>query len=186
MIYLVYILGWMLTGKSPLKYVFWGLVVNPISIFQVCQHGQFDILASLSILGGILFVVKWHSSNLNIGSCACAIIGVGVVIKIVPVFVVPLLFFKVKQLSWADRCLGIFLVFGPIIFGLSILASVAYAGSFERSLIYRSTPGYFGVSGLLFILGKNELAPTYSILYNLMCSRINKLISANFLSSKHD
>jgi len=167
---LVYLLVWKVTQKSPFTAVLYGIVLNPISIFQVCQHLQFDILVSLSLLGSLLFLIKWHSDGNSIDwLIACALVGIGIVTKVAPIFFVPLLCVRIRNLGWKERTLGVLLVFAPLVFGLSILASVGHQGNFVRSLEYRSAPGYFGFSGLFSMLGFDTLLPWYQLAFNLIC-----------------
>lgn len=144
-----------------------GWSLNPIAILLVCQHGNFDGLVAICILAALLALIDFvERRDAASWLWACCWLGLGVVLKTIPIVLAPLLAAG-RGLSRRARALGVVLVVGPALYGLSILYALGPEQVRARVLGYRGLAGWFGVSGLLAIAGKQEWVPAYRALFTL-------------------
>ena len=172
------------------KFIFFGFIINPISISQICIQGHFDVFLNLFVSLSILFTIKWiKSQNKNNWILSCIMLGQGILLKTVPLICTPLIFVKIKNISKFDRILGILLLIYPAFLGLSIIYSLNPDAITKHVLGYRSIEGYFGITGLLAYYNYNSLMRLYNILSMLFIiyffvSTIIKLSQIEELSLK--
>ena len=143
-------LGVLLAGRlirriAPVS-VLWPLLVgwsvNPIAILLVCQHGNFDGLVAICILMVLLCLIEFiERRDPASWLWACCWLGMGVVLKTIPVALAPLLSTG-RWLSRRALALGVVLVAGPALYGVSIIYALGPGQVQARVLGYRGLPGF--------------------------------------------
>ena len=127
-----------------------GIALNPVAILLVCQHVNSDVIVGLFVvlaLGSLLayrrstVLVYWLTGSL--------FLGLGVLAKTVALVLAPLLAPGARRASTAEKWLGAALFLGPVALGSSVVAAFGWDAFAENVLRYRSSSGYFGISGLL-------------------------------------
>jgi len=156
-----------LASLSVLGPLLIGWSLNPIAILLVCQHGNFDGLVAICILLMLLALVDFLDDADPVAwLAACGWLGIGVVVKTIPVALAPLLVTG-RRLSRRALALGGALVAGPALYGLSILYALGPERLRSHVLGYRSMPGWFGITGLLVLAGRSDWIPAYRTLFAL-------------------
>lgn len=144
--------------KNPFRLLFWGIVLNPIAIFLNCQHLNFDVLVAIWITLFLIFLAIYSEKKETVyWLYACLFLGLGILTKTVPLILLPLIFVGFKELNIKERILGFILIFAPTLLGLSILYVLNPPSIIYRVLGYRSIPGYFGVTGIIHLLGESVI-----------------------------
>ncbi len=143
-----------------------GIALNPISILLTCVHGNFDTLVGLLVLATAFALVAWtRGGHPSMWLLACLTLGLGILAKTVPLILAPLLFVGWRETDWATRVVGVALVVGPALLGVSVLFVLGPHQVAADIFQYRSAAGWFGVSGLLNIVGGQQVVKAYSALY---------------------
>lgn len=143
-----------------------GISLNPIAILLICQHGNFDILVALWILlfMGSLLAYNRDNDPVDLLS-ACLFLGLGILTKTFPFILAPLLARGFRQVTPKIRFLGSLLLLGPVVLGMSIIYVLAPEGVTTNVLAYRSSGGWFGVTGLLLMGGADDLLRIYGTFF---------------------
>lgn len=145
-----------------------GMSLNPIAILIVCQHGQFDVLVALWIVLMLLSLVRFNESRDALDwLLACVFLGLAILTKTVPLILAPLAFLGTGGLSRKARVLGWLFILGPVTLGLSVIYVLAPDAVAANVIGFRSLPGWFGITGILLILGEPAAARAYQSLYPL-------------------
>ena len=148
---------------------FVGIALNPISIFMAIEHGNFDAMVGLSALGAAFALVVWTSGRpASVWLLACMSIGLGILAKTIPLVLTPLLLVRWREIDWPSRVVGLALVTVPTLVGVSVLYSLSPREVAADIFQYRSAAGYFGVSGLLNIVGGVAVTSRYSQVFTLV------------------
>jgi hypothetical protein len=71
----------------------------------------------------------------------------------------PLLAPGARRASTAEKWLGVALFLGPVALGSSVVAAFGWDAFAENVLRYRSSSGYFGISGLLTWAIDRDVSP---------------------------
>jgi hypothetical protein len=127
-----------------------GIALNPVAIILVCQHGNSDVQVGLLVtlavaaLGGY-----WRSRDVILWLCGCLFIGLGVLAKTAPLVLAPILAPGARLASRTGRGLGIALLGGPALLGVAVILALAPSAVLEHVIGYRSTRGFFGLSGMV-------------------------------------
>lgn len=168
-------LGVLLAGRlirriAPVS-VLWPLLLgwslNPIPILLVCQHGNFDGLVAICVLAALLCSIEFiERRDPASWLWACCWLGLGVVLKTIPIVLAPLLSAG-RGLSRRALALGVVLVVAPALYGMSVIYSLGPAQVRAHVLGYRGLSGWFGISGLLTIAGKQAWVSAYRVLFAL-------------------
>ena len=158
--------------SSAVRWVLAGIALNPVAVFQVCQHGNFDVLVGFWVLLAVGMLLRFHEHHDPLfWLLACFALGLGVLTKTVPLCLAPLLLPGWRKLAGGERVLGAVLLLGPVLLGLSIVYVLAPADIADKVLGYRSLPGSFGITGLLTLAGAPGLvagwARVFTLLYGL-------------------
>lgn len=131
-----------------------GIVLNPIEILLVCQHGNLDLLVMIWVVSSMIWVLHHERSRRPVEwLLGCLFLGLGVLTKSYPMLLAPILVAGFRRASNAERALGAILFIGPAVYGLSILFVIDPPAMIRNVLLYESIPGYFGVTGLGPLLG---------------------------------
>ena len=158
-VYAVYTFVRLELNQRPERIVLFGLVFNPVAILLTTSHGNFDTIVGLFILLGLWMILRWLRTEDPVSWLAgCAFIGLGAVTKTIPLVLAPILAVDMRRLPWQTLFFWAFLLLGPIVYGLSIIFSLAPEGVTQNVLSYRSLGGWFGISGLLHVVGQESLA----------------------------
>jgi hypothetical protein len=145
-----------------------GIALNPVSILLVVQHGNFDVLVGWSVLLFLLFLLKFETGERPTDwLLACLCLGIGIGLKTVPMVLTPLLLIKSERLSRSERVLGSVLAFGLPLYGLSVVYALAPSPVTKYVLGYRSLGGWFGLTGFLHFLQRDEWLPAFARLFAL-------------------
>lgn len=167
------VLAWFIARRflqvgPPMKVLFLGLIVNPVSLFLICQHRHFDaILVTALLLFAVSLLRYRESGDVADWLAACFTLGIGVLIKTVPIFLVPLLAFGIAGAGRRARVLGGLLVITPALIGMSVIYVLSPDQVTRNVLGYRSYPGWFGVTGLLELARLNGVASVYGRVFPL-------------------
>lgn len=131
-----------------------GIALNPVAIYQVCQHGNFDVLVGFWGLLAVSLVLRFQEAwAARFWLLACLALGLGALTKIVPLCLAPLLWLGWRRLHALELLLGAVLLLGPITLGLSVIYVLGPEDIQSKVLGYRSVAGDFGFTGLFAGLG---------------------------------
>jgi hypothetical protein len=151
------------------KILLWGASLNPIAILLVVQHGNFDTLVALWLVLFAACLFRYRRTGEGTDwLAACLFLGLGAVTKTFPLVLTPLLAGGFRRSPPLPRFLGLFLLLGPLLLGLSIIYVLAPADVGAKVLAYRSFAGWFGITGLLALGGAGELISVWGTLFNLL------------------
>jgi hypothetical protein len=173
---LVDALGVLLAGRlirrlgsvSVLAPLLIGWSLNPVSILLVCQHANFDALVAICILLMLLALLEFLEDGEPVSWLwACGWLGMGVLVKTVPVALTPLLATG-RRLSRRALVLGGVLVAWPAAYGVSVVYALGPQWVPSHVLAYLGMPGWFGATGLLVLAGRSEWIPAYRTLFTLV------------------
>lgn len=150
------------------KLLMFGIALNPICIFQVCQHCNFDVLAGFWILFAVYLLLRFqeqHEPRFWLG--ACFALGMGGATKTVPLCLAPLLLLSVRKLKTLEQFLGIAYLLVPVLLPLSVLYVLAPADVETKVLGYRGGVGAFGVSGLLLYFDLGRWLKRWALIFEM-------------------
>jgi hypothetical protein len=149
-------------ARSAAKLLIFGIAINPISIFQVCQHCNFDVLVGFWILLAVYMLLRFQERHEpEFWLFACFALGMGALTKTVPLCLAPLLLLSIRKINLTERFLGMALLLVPITLALSIVYVLTPADIETKVIGYRSTPGGFGFTELFLSLGAPHLADAW-------------------------
>jgi hypothetical protein len=152
-------------SSNPVKLLVFGIALNPISIFEVCQHCNFDVLVGFWILLAIYMLLRFQEqTEPRFWLCACFALGMGILTKTVPICLSPLLLLSVRKLKLQERLLGVAFLLGPSVLGLCILYVLGPQDIQAKVLGYRSVPG-FGFTGLFMYFGLTRLLAAWRLIF---------------------
>ena len=127
-----------------------GIALNPIAIILVCQHGNSDVQVGLLVtLAVAALLAHRRSRDVVHWLLACLLLGVGVLAKTVPLVLSPVLVPGSRLASTTGKTLGATLFVGPAALGVAVILALTPRAVVDHVIRYRSTRGYFGVSGVL-------------------------------------
>ena len=127
-----------------------GIALNPVTILLVCQHGNSDVNVGLLVtLAVAALLAHERSRDVVLWLCGCLLLGLGVLAKTVPLVLAPILAPGARLASRPAKVLGIALFLGPAALGVSVILALAPDAVMEHVIRYRSTRGFFGLSGIL-------------------------------------
>lgn len=141
-------------GVRPRRLLLAGLALNPISILQVCQHCNFDVLVGVWILLAVALLMRFHAEGdpaYWLG--ACLALGLGAATKTVPLLLAPLLLPGARNLKRFEQGLGVVLLLLPVTLSMSIIYVLGPHDIQTKVLDYRPKPGFFGFTGCFTLLG---------------------------------
>jgi hypothetical protein len=145
-----------------------GIALNPLTILLVCQHGNSDVNVGLLVtLALAALLAHWRSRDVIFWLGGCLLLGVGVLAKTVPLVLAPVLAPGARLVSSAGKVLGVTLLLGPAALGLSVIMSLVPREVVEHVFRYRSTRGFFGLSGMLEELTRFDARSLYGSVFTL-------------------
>jgi hypothetical protein len=151
------------------KLLIFGIALNPISIFQVCQHCNFDVLTGFWILLAVYLLLRFQEQyEPGFWLCACFALGMGVLAETVPLCLAPLLLLSIRKLKAREQWLGAVLLFGPAFLGLSVLYVLDPEAIQTNVLDYRSQQGVFGFTGLFKYFGLTYLLSAWTRIFEII------------------
>lgn len=126
-----------------------GMALNPVCILVICQHGNFDVIATTFVMAGLIALIA-HGQSRDTADwlLACMFFGLAVLTKTFPVALTALLVPGARAESWKARSLGAMCLLGPTALGIGVLYVLTPDAIARNVLHYRSRPGTFGLSGL--------------------------------------
>ncbi len=155
--------------KTPARLLMYGIAINPVAIFQVCQHCNFNVLVGFWVLLAVYMLFRFqerHESRFWL--LACFALGMGSLAKTVPLSLTPLLLLSVRKLKRIEQMLGMVLLLGPIILALSIVYVLGPEDIEKNVFGYRSIPGFFGLTGLFAYWGAARLLAIYPCSFEII------------------
>jgi hypothetical protein len=136
-------------GVNATKLLIFGIALNPVSVYQVCLHCNFDMLVGFWVLLAVYMLMRFEETpEPAFWLCACFALGMGAATKTIPIGLWPLLLLRVSKTNWLEKFLGGALLFVPIALGVSVLYVLGPQDIQTKVLSYRSVAGAFGFSGL--------------------------------------
>ena len=127
-----------------------GIALNPVAILLTCQHGNSDVTVGLLVtLAVAALIAHRRSRDVVVWLVGCLLLGLGVLAKTVPLVLTPILAPGARVASLAARGLGAALLLGPAALGVGVILALTPAAVLDHVIGYRSTRGFFGISGLL-------------------------------------
>jgi hypothetical protein len=145
-----------------------GIALNPVTTLLVCQHGNSDVNVGLLVtLALAALLAHWRSRDVIFWLGGCLLLGVGVLAKTVPLVLAPVLAPGARLVSSAGKVLGVTLLLGPAALGLSVIMSLVPREVVEHVFRYRSTRGFFGLSGMLEELTRFDARSLYGSVFTL-------------------
>ncbi len=167
--------------QAPLLLLY-GICLNPICVLQTCQHANFDVFVGLwTLLFVFMFLRYIETGEAQYWLMAALFAGLGIWTKTVPLFLIPFLFYQVRCISVPLRLVGGFLVFAPAMIAMSVIYVLGPAQVTEHVLQYRSSEGWFGISGILNLLGLQRFNPFYSLFFSFLYAGV-LIASATYMS----
>jgi hypothetical protein len=143
-----------------------GIALNPICILLICQHGNFDVLVALAVSISLLWLFRFLRGLDAVPWLVAALfIGLGVALKSAPIVLAPLLCAGVRRVPTVTRAFGGTLVFGPALYGLSVIFVLGPQQIVRHVLAYRSIPDWFGVTGLFHWMGRDDWTRVYAVVF---------------------
>lgn len=176
---------------NPAKLLLVGVALNPVSILQVCQHCNIDVIVGFWVLLAVYMLLRFQEQGgAMFWLFACFALGMGTVTKSVPICLAPLLLLSVRRLKPSEQFLGAVLLLGPALYGLSIVYVLGPDDITSKVLGYRSVPGVFGLPGLLARWGAGHSAALYPKIFETIygCGWVCLgawLLSRDTLDKKH-
>jgi hypothetical protein len=127
-----------------------GIALNPVAVILVCQHGNSDVQVGLLVtLAVAALLAHERTRDVVFWLCGCLLLGLGVLAKTAPLVLAPVLAPGARLASRTGRALGAALFLGPAALGVSVLLALNPTTTFDHVIGYRSTRGFFGLSGIL-------------------------------------
>ena len=154
---------------STTRWLLLGMALNPISIFLVCQHCNFDVLVGFWVLLAIYMLLRFQEQHESpFWLWACFALGMGILTKTVPLCLSPLLLVSLRKLKLPEKLLGLVLLLGPVFLGLSILYVLDPQSIQTNVLEYRAVQGVFGFTGLCHYFGLTYLQAQWSLIFEIV------------------
>ncbi|MES2478261.1 MAG: hypothetical protein V4561_04195 [Bacteroidota bacterium] len=159
--------------------------INPVSILLNCQHGNFDVFIGLWLLLLFYFLSEFYKHNSPVSwLMACFVLGIGILTKTIPFILIPVMLIGIQKQNKFTNLFGLMLILMPITLGISIIYTLAPEGVSANVLGYRSMAGWYGISGILNLIGQIDLIDKYSaispfiilLLMLLVTLRVRKII----------
>lgn len=173
-------------GINATKLLIFGIALNPIAVYQVCLHCNFDVLVGFWVLLAVYMLMRFEESQESafwLG--ACFALGMGAATKTVPIALWPLLLPGVLKTKWLERFLGGALLFVPITLGVSVLYVLGPQDIQAKVLSYRSAAGAFGFSGLFAWWHSDRLLAVWPRLFEVIYG-VGSVCVAAWLWSKKE
>ncbi|HYI74489.1 MAG TPA: hypothetical protein VEW90_04395 [Gaiellaceae bacterium] len=132
-----------------------GIALNPVAIILVCQHGNSDVqVGFLVTLAVAALISHWRSRDAVLWLCGCLLVGLAILAKTAPLVLAPILAPGARAATRVGRTLGAVLLLGPAALGVAVIAALVPVAVWDHVIGYRSTRGYFGLSGMVSELGR--------------------------------
>lgn len=146
-----------------------GICLNPAAILQVVQHANFDLVVGLwTLLFFFAYALYIERKEESYWLLSALFLGLGIWTKTVPLALIPLLLYRFRELSRPVAAIGLFLALAPVTIAMSVIFALEPEAVTEFVIHYRSAPGFFGISGLLYLFGLQGLASLTGTLFQLL------------------
>lgn len=156
-------------GMNATRLLIFAIALNPVAVYQVCEHCNFDMLVGFWVLLAVYMLMRFEESQESafwLG--ACFALGMGAATKTIPIGLWPLLLFRASKTTWLERFLGLALLVVPITLGVSVLYVLGPQDIETKVLGYRSAAGAFGFSGLFSWLHLDGLLAVWPRLFEIV------------------
>ena len=163
----LYLIAKDLVGKNrAFATVVVAICINPVPLFLIIQHGNFDVLVGLWVLLFFGSVARFAESGEETHwLLATMFLGLAIWTKTIPLCLVPIVILGTRKISKSLRVIGAFLLFAPITIAMSVIYVLAPGPVTEHVLRYRANSGWFGISGILNLFDLQGLAEGYGLLF---------------------
>jgi hypothetical protein len=140
-----------------------GISLNPVAILLVCQHGNFDVIVGLACLAGALaLAASERTDDVLLWLAGALTFGVGALAKSVPLALAPLLALGARRSRRLARWLAATLFLGPPLLGLAVVFVLAPHAVLHDVVLYRSTEGWYGLTGIADAINLERATAGYS------------------------
>lgn len=134
-----------------IRRAFWvslvGISLSPILTLLSCQHGNFDVLPVLCILGGLLMLTRAiarHASSMWLA--ACFMLGIGGAVKTFPLFLAPLFIFSFPRPNRLVLLGAIAVIVAPWLLTVGCIYVASPEAVWRNVITYNSLPSSFGLN----------------------------------------
>lgn len=170
---------------SAQRLLLFGIALNPICIFQVCQHCNFDVLVAMWVAACLSMLISFRDNGQPASwLMACLFLGCGAVTKTVPLVLFPLCLLGARRLNRNIRIIGAYLAITPLLLSMAVLFVLTPAAVWEHVLAYRSFPGYFGVTGLVLHFLGSKATTVYTPFFVLSLAVFLTYVAYQMLTSE--
>lgn len=146
-----------------------GMALNPVALFLVCQHANFDSLVVTALLLFAMALLRFRERGDPIDWLSAAFaLGMGILVKTVPLLLSGILAHRALALPRRTRVLGALLVLVPAAIGVGVIYVLAPDAVLRNVIRYRSMAGWFGVTGLLQLAGLPRVVSLYAALFPIV------------------
>ena len=145
-----------------------GIALNPVAVILTAQHGNSDVNVGLLVTLAIAALLAHRRTrDVVFWLGGCLLLGLGVLAKTVPLVLAPVLTPGARLASSAGKVLGWTLFLGPAALGVSVIMALVPRDVLEHVIRYRSTRGFFGLSGMLEELTRFDFRSLYGSVFTL-------------------
>jgi hypothetical protein len=146
-----------------------GIALNPIPVFQVCQQCNFDVFVGFWILLAVYMLLRFQENHEpSFWLCACFALGMGTLTKTIPICLAPMLLLSVRKVKWLEQLLGAAFLLGPAFLGLSVVYVLGPQDVQTHVFGYRSIWGVFGFTGLFKYFGWTSLYSDWGRIFEII------------------
>lgn len=169
---------------SPVRRAFltslFGIALSPIPILLSCQHGNFDVVSVLCILGALLVlnnaIMKQSTSTWLRG---CLFLGIAGMTKTFPLVLAPLFIFSFPSRSRAEWLWASLLIVLPWLLAVGVIYVAAPDAVWRNVVMYNSVPSRFGLNTIFTeVFGDAGRAAQTAFFVALMMGGYSTVIAA--------
>ncbi len=141
-------------------------ILCPIPLILVTVHCNFDVLVGLFVFLGLSSLASYQElAKPSDWLRGCAYLGLGILTKTIPLILAPLLLCNIKKLKLKILIFGVALLLFPTLLSISYLYYLSPQTTIDHVIAYRSYPGFYGVTGLLYLFGEKEFVLVYQKIF---------------------
>lgn len=138
------------TARVSAVVVLVGITLQPAMLFSACMHGNIDLFVGLFVVLAVSELLRFaQEDEPRHYRKACIWLGMGILVKTVPLILAPLLLVGAERSRWRQVLIGGAIMLLPVSLGMAALWAFTPVDALLNILRYRSYSGYFGISGLL-------------------------------------
>ncbi|MBF0503493.1 MAG: hypothetical protein HQL14_00170 [Candidatus Omnitrophica bacterium] len=145
LIYLIFFKEFKVGNKRSISAaLFWAL--NPVSIIITSVHGNLVSIPAACLLFSLYLFIRFEETQWVAIYCSSFVLGIAIMSKIWPIFVLPLILQKIKTLK--GQIIYFLLSVMPLILSLMPIYFQERNVLFRNFFQYQGIPGWWGFTGL--------------------------------------